>query len=417
MSKLNQIKCIILFLFISSILILPCNGSDTQFFNIPIHQFIITNVSQYEFYPGEINPINITIKNIRGNSVFEITSNITTFGPIKIKKELSKHRPGELYSNQECIFQYELFIEENAQKGVYYLPVTVYWSAVDDGVVQIQEDLTLGIEIVENPDDVIVDITDVIFPTEIKAGDNFPIEIELKNIGKKQIGSIKANFPLFHPFSSIGPDTEMFIPLLEPNETVKIRFDLQVDEQAVSKLYYFNFTLNYRDQINRLISKTNVIGINVEEESSVYIQDIILEPTLLMPETEGLLMIQLINAGTNPIENLKIIIYGGDELLAQTQNFVGQIGPGESKTTSFGIYVDPEVMTGKYGLNIYITYNTAGKDKAFSYIYFTNVIPSSSLIEIPEEVISIAIAFSAISVLTYIIFWMIGSRIAKFKDE
>lgn len=416
-SKLNQIKRIILFLFISFILILPCNGSDTQFFNIPIHQFIITNVSQYEFYPGEVFVIDITIKNIRENSVFEVTSNIASAEPFKIKKELSKYRQGELFPNQEYTVQYEIYVEEDTLKGVYNLPLSVLWTTVEGGVVQKQEDLNIGIYVFKNPEDIKIDITDIIVPEEIFAGENFSLNINLKNEGKTNLNDLRVNLPLEYPFAVIDTDSEKFITSIKPNETVEITYNIQVDSKAESKLYYSNLTLSYRNPSNLLISKTSILGLNINDASLAYIQEIIIEPAILRPETEGLLMIQIINTGTSTIENVKVIIYGGDEFLAQTHSFIGKIDPGESETTSFGIYVDPEARVGKYGLNIYTTYYVENKEKSFSNIYFTNVLPSDSLFLILEEVYPVVFGILAFSILSYLIFWITGSRIDRLKDE
>jgi hypothetical protein len=415
-------KYLLIFLIISSGLTFCCDGvSDDQQYlweQNAVHQFAMTDVSPCEFYPGDLKTINITIKNIRENTVYDVLTNITPPGYIKIKKELMKQRPGALYPDGTCTFQYELYIGEDAPKGVYYLPVTVMWYVVEGGVVLIQEDLKFGIEVVESPEDVKVDIVDIVSPAHIEAGENFTIKIGLKNVGEVKASSIRADLPLCLPFASIGSDTEVFIPSLNANGTAEIEYDLQVDKQAVSKLYNFNFTLQYRDQNNRLILKNSGFGINLEEASSLYIQDIIIEPTIIEPGTEGLFMIQLINAGTNPVENVKVMIYGGDMILAQTHNFIGQVDPCASETTSFGVYVDPEAKTGKYGLDIQVSYDTVGGGThVLSNMYLINVIPSSSLISIPDDAVSIIMISLGFLLLSYIIFCITGSRIVRSRGR
>ena len=415
-------RYILILLIVTSLYTTCCaeTSEDLQYLweQHAIHQFAISGVSPYEFYPGDLKTINITVKNIRENTVYGVLTNITPHGPIKIKKELMKQRPGALYPDETCTFQYTLCLGEDTPKGVYYLPVTVMWYVVEGGTVPVKEGITFGIEVVESPEDVKIDVANITTPEHIEAGDDFTITIELKNVGEVKASSIRADLPLYLPFASIGSDTEVFIPSLNPDETAEIEYDLQVDKQAVSKLYNFNFTLQYRDQNNRLISKNSGFGINLEEAPPLYIQDIIIEPTILGPGTEGLFMIQLVNAGTNPVENIKVMVYGGDEILSQTHNFIGQIDPSASETTSFGVYVNPEAKTGKYGLDIRVTYETiGGGTHTLSNMYLITVTPHSSLISIPDDAVFIVEITAGFLLLSYIIFCITGSRIARSKER
>jgi len=59
-------------------------------------------------------------------------------------------------------------------------------------------------------------------------------------------------------------------------------------------------------------------------------------------------MVQVANAGTNEIKNVRVTVFGGEKLLTQTQNFIGIIRPGvsNSETTSFGVSVNPDIEKG-----------------------------------------------------------------------
>jgi hypothetical protein len=420
MSNPKSITFIIMLVIFYSILILPCNGSNTQFYNVPIHQFIITNVSEYDFYPGETNIINITIKNVRENSVFEVTSNIASTEPVKIKKELSKYRQGELFPNQEYTFQYEIYIEEGGSKGVFNLPLSVLWTTVEGGVVQKQEDLNIGIEIIENPEDTKIDTINITtIPKQIKPGDQFELKVILKNIGKSNLNQIKASMEVDLPFSSVGSSTQQYIPLMEPGQSAEVTFNLKIDKNALSRLYNFNFTLEYKDNTNIVKYQTSSFGIDIEEISQVYIQDVTLEPTALVPDTEGLLLIQIANAGTNEINNVRINIFGGEMILTQTQNFIGILRPGTSasETTSFGVWVNPDIEAGNYGLNIQINYDDVnGIHKSKSNLYIVKVDEEASIIEtITGETITGINYMFLFALMSYGIFIIVGFQINKKK--
>ncbi len=264
----------------------------------------------------------------------------------------------------------------------------------------------------ENPEVVKIETVNVTtIPERINPGDTFKLKIVLKNIGNNKLNQIRAAIDVYRPFSSIGSGTEQFIPLLEPGQSNEIMFNLKVDKSAVSRQYNLNFTLEYKDYTNRLQSQQNNFGINVEEISEVYIQDITLDPTTLKPGSEGLLMIQLANAGTNEIKNLRVTIFGGDKILTLPQNFIGVIRPGTSasETTSFGVSIDPDLDPGNYGLNIQVNYyDVNDKQYSRSNLYIVKIDEKKSIIPVS----GIIYAFIFIT-MCYGIFLMVGFQIEK----
>lgn len=416
-----SLKTIICISLISMVFSIPLTNGDFVE-KSKIHQFVITEVSPSEFYPSEVKTINITLQNIQEYPVYNLTFKIDPkeAEPIKFIDELMKHYKGGLYPDEKYTLQYKIYIKDTLEKGVYYVPLVVMWSTLQYGVVTlVQEDLYVGIEVVENPKDFKIDITDIIAPTNIKAGDTFIVKINIKNVGKKKVGSIIAKLELPPRFASIGSDTEEYVESLEPNSSAETVFNLQVDKQAISQLYNLDFTLEYKDENNRVQEKNSSFGIMVDENPPVDIQDIILEPTKLTPGTDGLLMIQVINAGTNKIKNVKISIYGGENLLLQSHNFIGEISPGNSETTSFGVYVNPDkikipekIKIKRYGLNIQISYeDIIGNSYTKSKIYTLSVIKESSLIPISGTGIRILVGAFIFIIISYVIFWITGSRI------
>lgn len=385
------------------------------------HQFVIIGVSPVEFYPSDIKTINITIQNIYGYSAFGVSTVIDKdkVDPIKITNELQKYAGGEIGPNKNFTIQYEVYIKDTVPKGTYYIPLTVLWSTVKDGTVKRQEDLFIGIKIAENPEVIKIDTVNVTtIPEHIKSGDSFKLKITLKNIGNNKLNQIRAALDLKMPFSSIGASTEQYVPLLEAGQNAEAIFNLQVDKSTISRLYNINFTLEYKDYTNRLQSQQGSIGINVEELSEVYIQDVTLDPTTLNPESEGLLMVQVANAGTNEVKNVRVTVFGGEKILTQTQNFIGIIrpGPSNSETTSFGVSVDPEIETGDYGLNIQINYDDVnGEHRSKSNLYIVKISEASSIIPVSEETLNGALYAILFTMMSYGIFLMVGFQIERKK--
>lgn len=378
------------------------------------HQFVITGASSVDFYPSDIKTINVTIQNIYNYSAYGVSTVIdpTKADPIKFTQQLQKYIGNEIGPKRNFTIQYEVYIKDTVPKGTYYIPLSILWSTVADGTVKRQEDLYIGIQVAENPDVIKIDTVNIsTIPEDIKPGDTFKLKVTLKNIGNSKLNQIRAALNVQMPFSSVGSSTEQYISVLEPGQSAEALFNLQVDKSAISRLYNFNFTLEYKDYTNRLQSQQGSIGINIVESSEVYIQDVTLDPTTLNPESEGLLMVQVANAGTNEVKNVRVTVFGGEKILTQTQNFIGIIrpGPSNSETTSFGVSVDPEIEIGEYGLNIQINYDDVnGEHRSRSNLYIVKVNEKSSIIPVSEETLNDILYAFLFAAMSYGIFILVG---------
>ncbi len=385
------------------------------------HQFVIIAASPIDFYPSDSKTINITIQNVFNYSAFSVSTVVDKdkADPLKFTKQLQIYAGNEIGPKQRFTVQYEISIKDNVPKGTYYIPLSVIWSAVADGTVKKQEDLFIGIQVAENPEIIKIDTLNVTtIPEHVKAGDTFKLKVAIKNIGNNKLNQIRSVLDVKLPFSSIGSSTEQYIPLLESGQSAEIQFNLQVDKSSPSRLYNFNFTLEYKDYTNRLQSQQSTLGINVEETSEAYIQDITLDPTTLNPDSDGLLMVQIANAGTNEIKNVRVTVFGGEKILTQTQNFIGiiQPGPKSSETTSFGVHVDPEMDAGEYGLNIQINYDDVnGVHNSKSGLYIVKVSEKSSIIPVSNDRLNDIIYAFIFVVMSYGIFLVVGFQTDKKK--
>lgn len=385
------------------------------------HQFVVTGVAPIDFYPSDIKTINITIQNVYNYSGYSVSTVIdpAKADPIKFTQQLQKYVGNEIGGNQNFTIQYEVYIKDTIPKGTYYIPLSVLWSTVKDGTVKRQEDLFIGIKVAENPDVIKIETVNITTtPEHIKLGDSFKLRIALRNIGNNKLNQIRAAIDVRFPFSSIGSSTEQYVALLEPGQSSEVEYSLLIDKSAPSRVYNFNFTLEYKDITNRLQSQAGSFGINVEEVSEVYIQDVTLDPTNLNPESEGLLMVQVANAGTNEVKNVRVTVFGGEKLLTQTQNFIGIIRPGaiNSETTSFGVLVDPEIEIGEYGLNIQINYDDVnGEHRSRSNLYIVKISEESSIIPVSEETLNDMLYVFLFAAMSYGIFILVGFQINKKK--
>jgi len=430
----KSILSIVFLLVLISFVPYPASGNIPV--NIPVNvvpgtaapvtdyrQFEITGVTPTEVGPSDVREITITLQNIDDSRAAYSVSTVVNpdQSPLQVVGGLGKFGGSLIMPHDSFSVTYTVNVRDSTPKGIYYLNMTVIWAA-DKGNTEIhEENLFIGIKVVENPEMLKINTVSVTTsPEHVRPGDQFTVGVTLKNIGNTKLTQIRAVLDAERPFSAIGTSTEQYIPLLEPDETGETNFSLQVDKQAVSRLYNFNFTLEYRDSANRLQTQHGMFGVNVEERSQIYIQDVRLDPTTLTPGTEGLLMVQIANAGTNTVKNVRITIFGGEKILTQNQNYIGiiQPGPTNSETTSFGVLVGPDTPPADYGLYIQLNYDdVAGNHFSQSNLYILKISQPGSLIPVSRTYLLYMVYAVVFLVVGYAIFLGTGYRLERENRE
>lgn len=355
-------------------------------------EFFITNVSPEEFSPSDLKLLNVTIKNIGSGSATGVTleTRINETSPIKIVGQ-SKQYFGYVGPRKEATLQFRLYVDEAAPKGIYEIPFLVSWKV--EGLIPVQKPygteytnkksvmVNSWVRIVGSRNLAKLDVLNItMIPEVVKPGDTFDLGLTLKNVGGEPADSINVKLLPTPPFTPIGDDAETYLGSLDPDKTHDITFKINVDIAAPSRQYTMNFITIYESR-NIRFRKNGSFGILVKGSPTIYIQEIILEPSKLEPDTEGLLMIRIINTGTERAEDVKIRIIGANNILTETYHFIGEVGINKVETASFGIYVDPSLKKGVYGLNIDITYKDRFENRySTSKIQEVSIFPSDSIL-------------------------------------
>ncbi len=384
------------------------------------NKFIITDVTPESLQPSEITTVSITLKNIGTRAAYHVATEVLADdrSPLKVlgraKKSIETTSLNSLGRNRKITVQYDFYIDTNAKATIYPIPLRVIWSDEPEPEKSIidefkSEELYFGIKVSGQAKEAKVDILNVTtVPAVIEPGTKATLEIKHKNIGELAISSLNVRLLAEYPFTPVGSNLEVYINELDPGETVTARFNIAVDVHAPSSYYEIPLILEYADEF-RTHEKNTSIGIEVKGVPRIFIQEIILEPSKLTTGTEGLLMIRLINTGTESAEDAKIRIPGAGNILTEEHQFIGEIAPGESQTAAFGVAVDKEAKIGKHGLTI----SMSCKDK-YGASYGNSKIYELSIFAVEPLIPSAYIyAFIVIVLLSIIVYVFITVRIKK----
>lgn len=372
------------------------------------NKFCITKIYPENLRPSEVSTVTITLKNIGTRSAHYVATEILVDdkSPVKVigraKKSVS-YTTQSIGIDREVTVQYDFYIDKDAEATVYHIPLRVTWSDELEDPRFKNETLYFGIRVSWQSKEAEIDVLNVItVPAEIKPGTEASVEIKLKNIGGTAISSLNVRLIAEHTFTPVGSDLDEYISELKPGETATACFNVAVDSSAPSLCYEIPLILAYGDEFGSHVKNTT-IGIPVKGAPRLFIQEIILEPSKLITDTEGLFMIRVINTGTESAEDVKIRIAGADDILTEEHQFMGEILPGESQTATFGVSVDEEAEIGKHGLKISISYEDMFGTSCppTSKIYEVSIFASNPFI--PPEYIYALIAIVVLSIIVYII--------------
>jgi hypothetical protein len=379
------------------------------------NKFIITDINPENLHPSDISTVSITIKNIGTHSAYHVATEILVDdkSPVKVIGKAKKsvgYTTHSVSMDREVTVQYDFYIDKDAKATVYHIPMRVIWADKPENGKFNNETLYFGIRVSGQSKEAEIDIFNVTtVPAEIEPGTKASLEIKLKNIGYSTISLLNARLLAEHPFTPLDSDLNEYINELKPGEKAITHFNIAVDNTAPSSYYEIPLILKYTDEFGSHVKNTT-IGIAVKGEPRIFIQEIILEPSKLTADTEGLFMIRVINTGTESAEDAKIRISGADDILTEEHQFIGEIAPGESQTTTFGVSVDEEAEIGKHGLKISTSYEDEfGASYSNSKIYEISIFPTELFI--PIEYIYALIAIVVLSIMVYVIITV------RFKKE
>lgn len=370
-------------------------------------KFCITKIRPENLHPADVSSVSITLKNIGTHSAYHVAIEVLVDdkSAVKVvgraKKNVGTSPLHSLGCDREATVQYDFYIDKNAEATVYPVQMRVIWSDDFEEPSFKNELLDFGIRVSGHSKEAEIDVLDVTtVPAEVTPGTEAALEIKLQNIGYSTISLLNVKLIAEYPFTPLDSDLEEYITELNPDAIITVRFNLAVDSKASSSCYEIPLIIEYEDDFGSHRKNTS-IGIPVKGNPKVLIQEIILEPSKLITDTEGLFMIRVINTGTESAEDVKIRISGAEDILTEEHQFIGEITPGESETTTFGVSVAKEAGIGKHGLKISISYEDRfGTSYSNSKIYEITIFSPEPFI--PRKYIYALLAIVLLSVIGYV---------------
>ncbi len=341
-----------------------------------------------------------------------------------------------LEGKEETTLKFNIKINENAKPGIYPLYVSVVYFAqvgMDAHIKMIQSFNYVGITVARENEATFV-IENLNKPSITHPGDNFNVQLTLKNLGEEEAKNVliqiqpQLEIPsntqeikntvkaIQSPILVESGSSEVYLPVVNPNENKKVTFKMHVSEDAKTGSYPVKVVVRYYSGNSKdEREQTFVFSINVVEkrEGFIEIKKVEITPKKISPGDSFTAKFIIQNVGGEPVKSLslkilsyKVSVQGeikkvdlsslsqlpiqGSEQLAQNlqsalnqimrelarQNidaflplgednvkYLSELKPGENATVEFQIKANDKLGTGIYPLRIEIDYLTAPNDQ------------------------------------------------------
>jgi hypothetical protein len=229
-------------------------------------------------------------------------------------------------------------------------------------------------------------------PYPAEPGKNVNVEIEVQNTGLGDANNVIVEVIPSAPFSLLpGSDRTTTFARISASSSVKISYDLKVDDSTSSNQYQLEFRTYYANNPTNYLSQK--VGINVQGQPDFVIDSSWTNPENIQPGGMVDVFIKIKNVGTGTANAVKATFNSSSGVLTPVLSkgsvYLDDIQPGGDATADIGLAVDSIAGQQTYPGMFTLTYD----DETGSEIQktFSLGIPVNGVIDI--EVINIQANF------------------------
>jgi hypothetical protein len=307
--------------------------------------------------------------------------------------------------------------------GTYYIPLEITGNDTHNNYVT-TKNLELKLIITPNPPKFIVTSVST---SEIAPGENFDLDIYIKNIGSSEATNIEVNLLSSSNVFSLVEEGSIFSDSLATGEETVAIFNMKANSNLdAGSIYYVDLEIKYQDVLDNVRTVIKHVEIKTGEYTPPPPCDVIVVTNMKVTEIRAgqsfTLTVYLRNVGDVDIKNAFVILSPCTPLIyhsgvSSTQTGVvstGTLGPGNQTTAVFQMEADPNIAQGKeYNCSLIVTYKdnlgiTSYKSHCIKDIQLKVEYEGKTAEELQEEAIKTEKATIDMSLLLFAIIMLIG---------
>ncbi len=156
----------------------------------------------------------------------------------------------------------------------------------------------------------------------------------------------------------IEGDTDLFIPVIGPGQTISTEIKLLAVPQAGDTVIPLKASLEYKDDIGLTVEETLDINFAVIADISIRLQNLALSPQSARPGEAVDVAGDVVNEGTGLARAVYVEIDGQPpfKALGESSTFIGQINPSQVAAFTLNFMVDDQAKPGTYEVVVRVVY-------------------------------------------------------------
>jgi len=344
---MTRIKNIILLVLTLSLCLAVVSANENS-------RFYITEISPRKFQPSQEAVIDVTITNVGGGVVSQVTGEIDVDNlpdNIQIMGETKSYlgsinptnsKSTEVQEGNTGTLQYKIKIDDDASTGVYYVPITVNWKTL--GGTEESDTLQFGIEVTGDAELRISSVSTT--PSKVYPDTDFNMSVSIENVGNDKAKAVAIALEIPKEFSG---ETNAFLGSLEKDDSSTASFDLRASKDAKEgDAYAVTVQMRYDDERGIEYEEDTAVEVFIHERGDINmdIGGITTTPTRILSDTDFSLTISLENSGDQDAKSTEIKLKLPDGFSGESKAFLGTITADESATASFDLKASKETPSG-----------------------------------------------------------------------
>ena len=292
--------------------------------------------------PGEVMDLRFKVENIGSDAVDDVILEFIEDYPFTVYTKETQQNIGSLQGRQKdeegVIVLYKIKIDENAVQGTFYADIrykigsiSSKWYTIKDFPIRIRtRDIVLSIEEVTSK------------PELISPGDDLTLSLELKNNADSLIRDITVKLDLSSadiPFAPSSSTAEKQIYQINSKTGKVMEFDLLALPDADGGIYKVPINISYTDETGASYSRQDIISLKVSSPPDLLVN---IDSSQVKGDVKtGEVAIKITNRGLTDIKLLSAELKKSDDIdiLSESEIYVGNIDSDDYETVDFMITV------------------------------------------------------------------------------
>jgi len=204
------------------------------------------------------------------------------------------------------------------------------------------------------------------FPAE--PGEIVEIEVEIQNNGKGEADDVSVEIDVNSPFSLLpGEEKTKKFSIIGPESSVKISYNLHIEEDAITNDYDIEFKIFLNDDFY----VTKEVQVSVQGDPKIIIESVSISPENAEAGGEAEIIVNVKNVGTGTARHFNLVLSSTSDLvpiLSKGSVYMGDLAPSESGTAKMKLSIINTAEQKTYAMKLNVDYlDESGDEETKSF--------------------------------------------------